>query len=250
MRNHVTGFCLFTIVALSTAIAQADIPVAPNLFIWNEAVPLNADSSVILQGQSGGDTTLGCDTSNGPTTCVWHITTMLDSSLLNGSADEVMASYGVDLLGDTSRHSIPSGSVGPAGYPYDGWTVSNAGGTGGVLTGFKGVLVPVGPASPPAPGVHAIMEYTLTSTLNSSDTNLDGIDVAVNDLLIALVSNPGPSGPALIQFGDAPTISGSNESEFAADVINFQIVPEPTSCMLLVFIGAIAANTRTRRRSA
>lgn len=232
------------VLFLLASIAEASL-VVPN-FVWFEAAPATATSSVATQGVLGGDLVLQCDTSAGPTTCEWDITMRMTSSVQFGT-------MATDLLGDTGRHSISA--IGPGNFPSDatGHQAANAGGT---LAVFKEVNIPVfdGPDGPEfdptdgAPGDYLLLTFTLIADRTLGDTTTDGIDARINELLWVGLGEPGTEPPeTLVQFGDAAPLDGRVVDGIAESVIIIQNVPEPSTALLFGIATGFALLQRKRK---
>ncbi len=244
MRKFVLPVCVVFLAIPQIAAAQ----IVPNMLIWFEAQPLNPLSSVESQGVAGQDTVLGCNVLTGPASCSWRITMWMDNSLSGLPVNT--AAVGVDYDGNPSQHSIDVNNYTDGNYPLND-SVMNANVNAGNIARYKRVWVSVEtingvPTYVEQPtGVYSMNEFTLTSTLTSGSDVSTGISMETNNLLSTFVSQAGNHPDTMIQFGDAATINGTIEGTFAADVIKFELTPEPASAFMLIGICVALRRRRT-----
>lgn len=234
------------------AISQSVQAGTPNVVMWFEATPMNAESSVVTQGQFGGDTVLGCNSVGGPAKCEWRISMMMDNSAAGAGDGIITGAVAADFIGDSVRHSIPDTDENPGNYPLNDYAFTSDPSPGTLAT-YKRVWVPVvdngnGPEWAGVPtGVYSVLEFTLSSDFLPGESNIDGIGIANNNLFTVLVAETGTAPDTVVQFGDAPAFLGNDLGGFAADVIQFEVVPEPSVGVLMLLASGLVIRRRSRR---
>lgn len=236
---------LATLLVLSLAPgAHAGIA---NTFVWFDAVGLNPQSGIALQGVEGGNLLLSCDTSAGPTLCQWQVTMRMRNTVQ-------VASLGTDLLGDTDKFTLsnpidgiyPNSQFANHGHSYQ---TPNA---GGVLAILKEVMVPVDENSQydplaGAPGTYDLVSFTLSASKSGGEQGIDSIDARVNNLLWVLITESSTTPHAFVNFGGAPTVDGELFGALAPGVIQVHNVPEPATAAFCLLLGLPLTLLRRRR---